>query len=424
MLLDAAVSPLGGDSYSNSGSTYISNGGMASEGLGKNWFNMRRPYLDRDGNLAVTLNRGRWTKQDSNGGERKPVLDHVLYRDLLNNGEMPPIQVSNATALRKEEWIELDRVLVRAARYRLRAYKDVEQSATFGGFNGMSKSVLERETMTDPGEALVDMDGLSEGRRDAPKFQQEGLPLPITHSDFWFSARVLAMSRNSSTPLDSVMGEAAARRCGESIEKTTIGNNTGITYDALTISTGYGRTSQVYGFLNFPTRITYTGLANPAGVGWTASQTLANVLTLRQLLYNNKFYGPFMIYHSNDWDTYMDNDYILTGGNVATQTLRDRLREIEGIQDVRRLDFMFSSGTDASHGGPGLEGVAAAGNPFTLIIVQMTPEVCRAVNGLDTTTIQWEVKGGMELHFKVMMIQVPQLFADFYGNTGILVATR
>lgn len=421
MLLDAAVRPVGQDYSSGSGTTYISNGGLDREILGKNWFYMRRPFIDRNGQIAYTLNRGRWTKQDSNGGEMKPVLDHVLARDLINNGEMPPISVSNATALRKEEWIEMDRVLVRAARYRLRAYKDIENSATFGGFNGMAKSVLERETMTDPGEALVDMDGLSEGRRDAPKFQQEGLPLPITHSDFWFSARVLAMSRNSSTPLDSVMGEAAARRCGESIEKTTIGNNTGITYDALTISTGYSRTSQVYGFLNFPNRITFTGLSDPSDPGWSPSDTLADVLEMRQDLYNNKFYGPFMLYHSNDWDNYLDNDYILTGGNVATQTLRDRLREIEGIMDVRRLDFMFSSATDQSHGGPGLEGVTA-GNPFTFVMVQMTPEVVRAVNGLDTTTIQWEVKAGMELHFKVMMIQVPQLFSDFYGNTGILVA--
>jgi hypothetical protein len=150
---------------------------------------------------------------------------------------------------------------------------------------------------------------------------------------------------------------------------------------------------------------------------------------MRDQLYANKFYGPFMLYTSNDWDKYMDNDYILTGGNVATQTLRERLKAIEGIQDVRRLDFLFASvvTTDilsTSYKGPGQEGVTiTATSPFTLIMVQMTPDVCRAVNGMDITTVQWESVGGMRLNFKVMCIQVPQLRADNYGNCGILHAT-
>jgi hypothetical protein len=118
-----------------------------------------------------------------------------------------------------------------------------------------------------------------------------------------------------------------------------------------------------------------------------------------------------MVYHSNDWDQYLDNDYILTGGNVATQTLRERLKAIDGIQDVRRLDFLFSSTTDQSSGGPGLEEVGTA-YPFTMIFVQMTPEVARAVNGQDITTIQWPSVGGLRLNFKVMCIQVPQLRAN------------
>ncbi len=351
-----------------------------------------------------------------------PLRQQLPIRVLQERGINSP--VFNATSLRKEEWLQLDTVVLRAARFRLRAWADLAAANSFGGFNGMSKMILEHETMSDPGEAVVDMDGLAEGRSDAPQFQLQGLPLPITHTDFWFSARRLAVSRNTGTPLDTTMGEAAARRVAETIEKTLIGTNTGITYGGNSTQVGgYGRASTVFGYTNFPNRLTYTTLTAPTAGGWTAATTLRNVLAMRDQLYANKFYGPFMLYHSNDWDQYMDNDYILTGGNVATQTLRERLKSIEGIMDVRRLDFLFASKPNPAKG-PGGEGfTATATSPFTLLMVQMTPDVARAVNGMDITTVQWETKGGMQLNFKVMCIQVPQLRADYYGNCGILHAT-
>jgi hypothetical protein len=106
-----------------------------------------------------------------------------------------------------------------------------------------------------------------------------------------------------------------------------------------------------------------------------------------------------MLYHSSDWDRYLDDDYRAQD----SRTLRMRLKEIGGIQDVRRLDFFTST--------------------FSMLMVQMTPEVCRAVIGMQPTTVQWETQGGMKLNFKVMCIMVPQLRADFTGQCGILQAT-
>lgn len=384
---------------------------------------MLRPYFDKNNDPAVTINTGRYTVEK---GQRVAIREHRRIKDLLNDGIYSP--VFNATSLRKEEWLELDRVVLRAARYRLQAWQDLQRANTFGGFNGMSKMILEHETMSDPGEAVVDFDGLTPGFGDQPKSQLEGLPLPITHSDFYFSSRKLAISRNSGTPLDTTMGEAAGRRVAETIEKTTIGVVTGPTYGGNSTQTGgYGRTSAVYGYTNFPNRLTKTNLRRPDVGTWTASQTLADVLAMRDLLYANKFYGPFMLYHSNDWDQYMDNDYILTGGNVATQTLRERLKSIQGIQDVKRLDFLFGTQLDtdeasSNYAGPGAD-VDATLKQFRLIMVQMTPDVARAVDGMGITTVQWESQGGMRLNFKVMCIQVPQIRADFYGNCGVMDAT-
>ncbi len=389
-----------------------------------------RPYIETDptspnrGRPCVTVNTGR-RRWDPKAKREVQVYNSVQIRHLQERGINSP--VFNATSLRKEEWLELDRVVLRAARFRLRAWADLASANSYGGFNGMSKLVLEHETMSDPGSAVVDMDGLTEGPSDSPQFQLQGLPLPITHSDFWFAARRLAVSRNSGTPLDTTMGEAAGRRVAETIEKVTLGVQTGVTYGGNSTQVGgYGRASTVYGYTNFTPRLTSTALHSPLVAGWTASKTLNDVLLLRSVLYLNKFYGPFMIYHSNDWDAYMDGDYILTGGNVATQTLRERLRAIEGIADVRRLDFLFAAAPTYPNNATGLTppGYDVGDNlfPFTLLLVQMTPDVARAVNGQDITTVQWESIGGMRLNFKVMCIQVPQLRADFYGQAGILQA--
>jgi hypothetical protein len=404
---------------------FILNGtghGPVAEMLGGCHFdpNLFRPYLDERNRPCVTINTGhqRWDK------ERKvnvPVYQKMTVQEAQRAGiPLPP--VTNTTMLRKQEWIQLDAQINRAARYRMKAWADLASSSNFSGFDGMGKLILEHETMSDPGFAQVDMDGLSDGPSDAPKFQLEGLPLPITHSDFWFSARRLAVSRNSGTPLDTVMAEAAGRRVAEMIEKMVIGNVASLQYGGTGDLSGggaYSRTSKVYGYTNFPSRLTKTNLTTPTGSN--PSATVGDVLAMRDQMYARKFYGPFMLYYSNDWDQYMDNDYILTGGNVATQTLRQRLQMIEGIVDVRRLDFLFSSIPSASLG-PGGENVSGT-NPFTLLMIQMTPEVVRAVTGMPLTVVQWEAKGGLKLSFKVMCIMVPQIRGDFYGNTGILHAT-
>lgn len=399
----------------------------------------RRPFLDDHDRLAVVVNSGRYT---TNKGVKVPVQEKRYVADLANNGVTLPVPVNNATALRKEEWNEIDRTVVRAARKRLRFYSDLNKfSGSFGGFNAMGKMMLEHETMADPGEAIVDMNGLTPGRSDETSFQLEGLPLPLTHSDFWIDSRRLAISRNSGTPIDGTLGEASARRVGEMVEKTSIGNVTGITYSGLTQTGGYGRTARVYGLTNFTARNTRTGYIptgnGRVGSGWTPLDTLYDVLASIDDLRADNFFGPFMIYHSNDWDQYMDRDYIVVNGagsvsGIATQTLRQRLCSIgEGdgnddgeqvIKGVRRLDFLFGTAPTASTGNAGMHYYDTL-YPFVLLIVQMTPEVCRAINGLDVTTVQWEERGGMMLKFKVMCIQVPQLRADFYSNCGIMHLT-
>lgn len=399
----------------------------------------RKPYLDKNDRLAVTINTGRFTYEK---GEKVPIREHRLVRDLVNNGVISDPMVTNATALRKEEWIELDRTALRAARYEMTLYADINRlSGSFGGFNAMGKLMLEYETMADPGEAIVDFDGLTPGRGDQTKFQLEGFPLALTHADFQIPMRLLTISRNSGTPLDANLSEASARRVGEMVEKTAVGNVTGVTYGGNSTQVGgYGRTSQVYGATNFPARLTKTGykptLNGRSGTGWVPNDTILDVLAAIDQLRLNKFRGPWMIYHSNDWDQYLDRDYFITSTAtntpISTRTLRERLCAIQNgdgtdagkkvILGCKRLDMLFGTAPGAGTGNAGAAYYDTL-YPYTFLLVQMTPDVVRAINGMDITTVQWQEKGGMQLKFKVMAIQGAMYRADFYQNCGVLHLT-
>jgi len=372
---------------------------------------MRRPYFDSKGRVCVTLNTGRTETRKTRDGSLicnaagEPVQFPVYRREFVSNLMQRGIwcPVWNATTLRKDDWLMLDKAVLKAARDRLRAWDDLAASNTFGGFNGMGKIMLEHEIMTDAGEAIIDMEGTTPGRTDSVKYQLEGLPLPITHSDFTFSERRLAVSRNGGTPLDVTMGEQCARRVAEKVEDMTIGE-----LDLSSVSFGgtasdYGDNPYIYGYITAPNRITKTDLTAPTGSN--PNSTLTDVLAMIGLAEAQNFYGPYMLYHSKDFGEYMDNDYayqVTAGSNYGlgvnpSMTLRDRLKKIPRIRDVRQLDRWDDT--------------------TSLLLIQMTGEVARAVNGMEMTTVQWEGKGGLELMFKIMCIKVPQIRSQYVGTT-------
>ncbi len=401
-----------------------------------------RPYYNEDDGYRPTISRktGRFVRNAKN--KRVEEVEEVRIQDFVADTGLH-LPVFNATSLRKEEWLELDKVVIMAARYRLRAWEDLKNNNTHR--TSIDRvMILEHETASDPGLAQVDMDGLTEGKNDSPQYQLQGLPLAITHVDFFMSKRKLDISRNNpGTSIDVRMGEAGGRRIGEAVERTTIGIQTGVVYGgSSTLASGYGRTpSAVYGYTNFAPRITKTNLTAPTGTN--PSSTLADVLAMRDSLRLAKMYGPYMLYHTNDWDQYMDNDYqvfTVSGSNYGgAKTLRQRLADIEGIMDVKRLDMWFgvqpqtnpyyASSTQIGttgqlrYTGPGGEQVDATLKATSLLMVQMTSDVCRAVVGQDLTVIQWPTMGGLRLNFKAMASYTPQMFADQYGNCGICHAT-
>lgn len=339
--------------------------------------NIARPYLRNDPRIK--------------GDEARHVAHPSDARSYITNNGKRYVTNANATLLRLE-WTLLDEIVVKAAQSRLRAVSDIRgRGLQFTIPNGMAKTVLSTQTQSDFGPATISMSGLAKSMGDRPVYGLGNLPLPIIHKDFQFDAREIATAREGNAPLDLSAAELAARRVAEGVEQLTLGVSP-------TYSYGQGA---IYGMTNFPQRLTMN-LASPLASSWIPRYLVNNVLGMRTMAQQHHHYGPYILYTSLAWDAYLDNDLNALDANSSNITLRDRLRRIEGIDDVVTLDYL---------------------NGYDAVLVQMTTDVTRMVVGMDITTLQWETEGGMQLNFKVMCIIVPQFRADFKGNTGIVHGT-
>lgn len=328
-------------------------------------------------------------------GVLRPWLgpDGRSYMTINKDGKPQTIRANAQATLTKEAWLQLDTAILRVARNRLRAVADLRAAGlTFTIPNGMGTSVLQYQRMNDTGNVLISMDPIRTASDFRPIFDSVYLPLPFIHSDFQLGARELAMSRQGGAPLDTTKGEMAGRRVAEETEKLTLGRLDTYTYGGGTI----------YGMTNFTGKLTAT-ITAPTASGWTPATHLTEMLAARQTLQDAKHYGPYMVYYSSAWDKYLDNDFSTSYPN---KSLRMRVREVDGFTEVRTLDYLDTSSST-----------------YNIIILELDSGTIRLVIGMDVTTLEWEEMGGLQKNYKVMCIIIPQLRADFDGNTGILHAS-
>jgi len=306
-------------------------------------------------------------------------------------GEAPNYQAirTNAQAtLTKEAWTQLDTTVLMAARNRLRAVADLRSAGLTASIDGLGVTVFQYERMTDPTAAEISMDQEVQTNGFRHQFELVNLPLPIIQKDFSFGARELAASRRGLVPFDTAAAEGAGRVVAEAAENLLIGNLSTYTFGGGT----------VYGYINYTGRMTKV-MTLPTAGGWLPNTTLTEVLAMKQQSKDAMHYGPWMLYTSPNWDTYLDSDFSAAKGDI---TLRDRIKKIEGIIDVRVLDNLTG---------------------YQMILVQMTSNVIREVIGLDVTTVQWPGPGGFRQYYKTMAILVPQLRSDIDSKTGIVHGT-
>ncbi len=303
-----------------------------------------------------------------------------------NNGKAVP--TLNAT-LRKDEWKHYDTAVIKAAQERLIGVADLySRGLTYSIPNGLGTTVLEYEDISDISAAQMSMDGISRSKSDRPEFDINYLPLPIIHKDYQINSRVLASSRNTGAALDTTMAELAARMVAEKLEDILFNGASAYTFGGGTIR----------GYTDHPSRNTVSLTANWDASAATGETILTDALAMKQASIEAKYYGPWVMYIPTGYETVIDGDF----KSNSDKSTRQRILEVDGIQDIKVSDKLTAN---------------------NVLLVQMTSDVVRMVQGLAITPVEWESEGNMVHHFKVMTIQVPQIRSDQNGNCGVTHAS-
>jgi len=304
--------------------------------------------------------------------------------DAKNPENYRNVELQTNATLRPYEWRQLDEVLLPIAEKRLNGVKDlIDNGLVYNLGNAMGTTVLEWHDVSDALDAVLTMDGVTRGENDRPEFTANYLPIPIIHADYEINARALAASRSLGNPLDTTMAERAARKVADKLEQMLF-TSTAYTFGGGTI----------YSYLNFPhtNKVTLAKAWDASDV--TGAEIVDDVVTMKQASIESYFYGPWMLYIPTGFETKLDKDY----NDYRTGTIRDRIMQIAGIKGIKVVDTLTAD---------------------NVVLVQMSSDVVRLVQGLPLQNVQWEVEGKFLSKFKVLTIAVPQIRADQDGHCGI-----
>lgn len=292
--------------------------------------------------------------------------------------------------LRKDEWIQYDKAVVEAAQVRLTVVKFVmARGLVYRIGGGLGKTVLEYEDQSDMSAAEMNMDGVTRGRNDRVEFDMNYLPLPIIHKDWHLNIRVLNATRAGASNLDTTQAALASTKVSEKIEDLTVNGSGTFTYGG----------GVIYGLTDHPNRNTGTLTVDWASA--TGEQIVGDVVAMKQASIDDMHYGPWLLVIPTAYETPLDEDFKAN----SDKTVLARIKEIKGIVDVVVADKLGKSSTGKNQ----------------VVLVQLTADVIRMVEGLPLTNVEWDEQGGMVTNFKVMTINVPQVRADQDDRSGVVV---
>ncbi len=303
--------------------------------------------------------------------------------------------------LRKEEWQELDEVLVGVQRQRLIGIGDlVARGLSFPLAGGLGTLLSQYERLGDMSAANVDFNAATEGEKDSVTFDLISVPVPIFHKDFSIGIRrqqASAGPNGHGTPIDTTQIETAGQKVTEAMESVLFN---GMGQNAANgagggLQTGFGNTTQnyLYGYTNQP------NINTSAGSDWgTATNPQIDVIAAIAALEADRYYGPYVLYVSPVQFGQLRAFFTDGSGDQVF----DRLKRIQGIEDIRPGDQLADG---------------------TALLVSMRRDVIDLAIGQPMTVVEWESKGGMINNFKVMAALAPRVKFDAANGSGICLIT-
>lgn len=298
------------------------------------------------------------------------------------------MKVNTPAPLQYLEWLDIDRKVVKVATERLVGISDLMSRGLTHNLGTIGVTVSLWDKSSDMTPANVNMSGVTPGEEDTPNFDQDQVPVPIIHKDFRLNLRRLEASRRMGESLDTMAAGIASRLVSEKSED--------LLFSGSSIKVEGGT---IYGYLNHPNRNTVDLTTGWADTGATGQTIVADVLAMLAAARADLMFGPFVLYIPGEYETILDDDYKAGANAGDTRTIRERILQLNGIEDIKVADRLADD---------------------NVILVQMTDDVVDLAMAQDITTVQWNTQGGMQEHFKVMAVWVPRVKSDYDGRSGVV----
>ncbi|MCL2223573.1 MAG: bacteriocin family protein [Defluviitaleaceae bacterium] len=289
--------------------------------------------------------------------------------------------------LQKDDWVDLDRRVVKVAQERLSAVSDLVDRDLIYELGGLGKTVSQWQTEGDMSDATVSMEPDSDGIRDLLNLETDEVPVPIIHKDFRLGARQLAAGRESGSPIDMTNADAATRKVAVGMED-------------LVISGSKNKFSKkpIYGYITHPFRsqiafVDIGGILQPI----TVDNFAELILQMIQEADDKDYYGPFILYVPTGLSTILYKIIPNTNGKM----LKQHLEEIDLIEEVKVSSRM------------------PKGN---LALVQMSSDNVDLAIGQPLIPVEWDEKGGMAVNYKILTAMAPRLKSRQDKTLGVVHA--
>ncbi len=314
------------------------------------------------------------------------VVGHGSVAQRLMEADFNINALRTNDVLRKDEWKQIDNVLIEVGRKRLVLVNELNnRGLTHSIGNGLGTTILEWEQVTDMDPADVSMSGITEGEKDILEFNLQSMPLPIIHKDFNINIRKLRASQKTGQSLDLAQAEMASTLVMEQIEAMAFAGH----------ATRVGA-SQIYGLLTEPNRNTGSVTNNWDLVGTSGEDKLGDVLDMIDALQTDHMYGPYGLWVPQIAHTFLQQDFKANSDKSQMSRLLETV-DLEFIKPSRDI---------------------TAGS---IVMHQLSRDVLDEVIGLEPTMVQWETNGGMTMNFKVMAIMIPRARSTITSQSGIAV---
>lgn len=331
------------------------------------------------------------------GNGSRPLINEKTGEFVINN-KTGHVQIVTArglvvnSALRKDEWEELDRAIVSAAVAPLNMTQRMMTAGLTRPLGGLGTLIAQYNQISEMTAANVSLSGNASGQKDRIDYDLVGVPVPVIFKEFELNARYLEASRRLGDGIDTANGAAAARVVGEKVEDLLINGDSNINLNGNTI----------YGLTNHPDRNTETATNLGGGDFGTIANIVPTFSGILSALKADNYRGPYGVFVA---DTQYDQMAMSFYSDGSGQSALNRVLQIPQIQFIESSAWLD------------------AGEAVVVHLSRDVVELAYVQQYWPITNLEWTSGDGMASNFKVMTVFAPMVKSDYAGRSGVFHCT-